>query len=72
MGELVGQHVESRDLAPVIAAQALLRHGLHDHEVLGYVARTWALDDIDCHAAVAAAHVLLRREARVGASSPEV
>ena len=44
----MGQHVESRDLAPV-AAQALLRHGLHDHEVLGYVALTWALDDIDCH-----------------------
>jgi len=53
-----------RDVAPVIAAEALLRHGMHDEEVSGYLARTWSLDDFDCDAAVRAAHVLLWHEAR--------
>ena len=53
-----------RDVAPVIAAEALLRHGMHDEEVVGYLARTWSLADADCDAAVRAAHVLLRHEAR--------
>jgi hypothetical protein len=54
----------SREIAPVIAAEALLRHGLGDFEVCAYLARTWTLDDVDCDAAVRAAHVLLRREGR--------
>ena len=59
----MSRHAASRDVAPVIAAEALLRHGLHDDEVFAYLARTWSLDDVDCGAAVRAAHVLLRREA---------
>lgn len=54
----------SRDVAPVIAAETLLRHGMHDDEVFAYIARTWSLDEIECDAAVRAAHVLLRHEAR--------
>jgi hypothetical protein len=52
----------SRDVAPVVAAEALLHHGLSDDAVIGYIARTWPLDDLDCRAAVDAAHILLRRE----------
>lgn len=50
-----------RDIAPVVAAEALLRHGMADDVVVGYVARTWPLDEADCRAAVRAAHILLRR-----------
>ena len=49
------------DVAPVVAAQALLRHGLSDEVIVGYVARTWPLDDAECRAAVRAAHILFRR-----------
>jgi hypothetical protein len=52
----------SRNVAPLIAAEALLHHGLSDDAVVGYLARTWPLDALDCRAAVNAAHILLRRE----------
>ena len=52
----------ARDFAPVVAAETLLRHGLTDQKVLAFVAETWNLDDADARDAVAAAHVLLRRE----------
>jgi hypothetical protein len=44
--------------APVIAAGALLAHGMHDDVVLAYVQRTWKLHLIDARAAVAAAHTI--------------
>jgi hypothetical protein len=52
----------SRNVAPVIAAEALLHHGLSDDAIIGYIARTWPLDDHDCRAAVLAAHILVKRE----------
>lgn len=52
----------SRDVAPVVAAEALLHHGMRDDVIISYLARTWALDDHECCSAVAAAHVLLRKE----------
>ena len=52
----------SRSIAPLIAAEALLHHGLSDEAVVAYLARTWPLDAVDCQAAVNAAHILLRRE----------
>jgi len=52
----------ARDVAPVIAAEALLHHGMSDDVIAAYVARTWPLDEKQCVEAVAAAHVLMRRE----------
>jgi len=43
------------DVAPVIAAQALVAHGMNDIAVIAYVRRTWRLDADD---AWAAAHTL--------------
>jgi len=51
-----------RDVAPLIAAEALLHHGLRDDVVMAYLARTWPLDDGDCRELIDAAHVLLRKE----------
>ncbi len=51
-----------RDVAPVIAAQEFLAHGMDDDVTLAYLKHTWWLDDIDAEAALAAAHVLVRRE----------
>jgi hypothetical protein len=48
----------NRDVAPVIAAQALIGRGMRDNDVLAYVQRTWRLDSLDARAAVAAAHTL--------------
>jgi len=45
----------NRDVAPVIAAQALLAHSLNDDVNVAYLQRTWNLDDIDAQAALAAA-----------------
>ncbi len=50
------------DVAPVIAAEALFRHGMSDEVVAAYLARTWPIDDIDCRAALRAAHILLQKE----------
>ena len=60
----------SRDVAPLVAAEALLHHGLSDDAVIGYIARTWPLDDLDCRAAVDAAHILLRREQAARGAGP--
>jgi hypothetical protein len=51
-----------RDVAPVIAARVLLARGVGDDRVFNHLAQTWRLNDVDLRAAVAAAHVLLRRE----------
>jgi len=51
-----------RDVAPVVAAEVLLRHGMAEDVVAAYVARTWPLDELECRAALRAAHILLRRE----------
>jgi hypothetical protein len=48
----------NNDTAPVLAAQALLAHGMNDTAVLAYVQRAWRLNPIDARAAVAAAHTL--------------
>ncbi len=58
----------NHDVAPVVAAQALLAHGLDDEAVLTYVRRTWKLDPHDAQAAIAAARVILRSEERAAAS----
>ena len=58
----------TRDVAPVVAAEALLHHGMADDVIISYLARTWELDDRECFSAVAAAHVLLRKE--LGAYPP--
>jgi len=49
--------------APVIYARVLLQHGLADEAVVSYVARAFALDHRRCDAALAAARVLVQREA---------
>ena len=51
-----------RDVATVIAAEALLRHGMGDDVAVAYLARTWPIDEAECRAALDAAHILLRRE----------
>jgi hypothetical protein len=51
-----------RDAAPVICAELLLHHGLTDAAILSHLARTWRLDEPDLRAALAAAHILLRRQ----------
>jgi len=48
----------SRDIAPVIAALALLAHSLSNDVIVAYPQRTWNLDDIDAEAAL----VPVRRE----------
>jgi hypothetical protein len=58
-----------RDVAPVITARVLLAHGVRDDVVSAYVASMWALNDVDVRAAVAAAHVLLRRVQTAGPPS---
>jgi hypothetical protein len=52
----------ARDVAPVIAAETLLRHGLGEEKIIAFVSRTWALDRADAQAVLAAARALLRRE----------
>src|SRR5213596_2167671 len=51
-----------RDAAPVLCAEVLLHHALSDDAILSHLARTWPLNEIDCRAALDAAHILLRRE----------
>lgn len=51
-----------RNAAPVLCAEVLLHHGLRDDAILSHLARAWPLDEIDCRAALDAAHILLRRE----------
>jgi hypothetical protein len=49
-------HVK-RYAAPVIAAQALLAHGIQDASILDYLANTWGLTGSDAASALAAARV---------------
>lgn len=51
-----------RDNAPVIAAETLLRRGLTDARIGMHLVASWRLTERDAADAVAAAHVLLRRE----------
>ena len=53
---------QRRDAAPVICAELLLHHGLTDPAILSHLARTWQLDEPELRAALAAAHILLRRQ----------
>ncbi len=50
------------NVAPVIAAERLLHHGMADELIVAYLARTWSLTAIEQRDAIAAAHVLVRRE----------
>jgi hypothetical protein len=52
----------AHNIAPVIAAERLLHHGIADDVIAAYLARTWSLTVIEQRDAIAAAHVLLRRE----------
>jgi hypothetical protein len=52
----------AENTAPVVAARVLLEHGLADDIIVGYVARTWALDHRHCDATIAAARFLLEQE----------
>jgi hypothetical protein len=60
-----------RDVAPVVAAEVLLHHGLCDEAILSYLARSWPLDERDCRASLDAAHILLRRERPRGTAPDE-
>ena len=51
-----------RSVAPVIVAHVLLTLDAPDDVASEYLASRWPLNDIDVHAAVAAAHVLVRRD----------
>jgi len=53
-----------RDFSPVVAAQALLAHGIAVSAVLAYVQRTWGLSEVDGHAAIAAGRLLVGRDVR--------
>ncbi|MGO9875704.1 MAG: hypothetical protein ACLPVY_18115 [Acidimicrobiia bacterium] len=61
----------NRDVAPVIAAQALLAHSLNDDVIVAYLQRTWNLDAVDAEAALAAARVLVRREHGAQSAVPD-
>ena len=52
----------SRDLAPVVAAEVFIHHGLDKERNIENLARTRDLDEADAVAAVHAAHVLIQRE----------
>ena len=60
----------NRDLAPVIAAQALVAHGMRDDAVIAYLRRTWHLDSVDAQAAVSAARTLAGHGRGVGVAAP--
>jgi hypothetical protein len=53
-----------RDISPVVAAQALLAHGVAVSAVLAYVQRTWGLSEVDAGAASAAGRLLVGRDVR--------
>ena len=57
-----------RNVAPVIVAHVLLTLNAPDDVATDYLASRWPLNDIDVHAAVAAAHVLVRRDRRTNLS----
>ena len=51
-----------RDFSPVVAAQALLAHGVAVGAVLAYLQRTWGLSEVDGRAAIAAGRLLVGRD----------
>jgi hypothetical protein len=51
-----------RDSAPIVAAQVLMRHGLADDVISGYVARTWPLKAHQRDAALATARFLTEQQ----------
>jgi hypothetical protein len=51
--------VVTSEVAPVVAAEILLRHGFDDDRTAAYLLRTWPFDE---NAVVEAAHVLVQRE----------
>jgi hypothetical protein len=53
-----------RDFSPVVAAQALLAHGIAVGAVLSYLQRTWGVSEVDGRAAIAAGRLLLGRGIR--------
>ena len=53
-----------RDFSPVVAAQALLAHGVAVGAVMSYLQRTWGLSDVDGRAAIAAGRLLVGRDVR--------
>ena len=55
---------------PFLGAQALLAHGMDDRLIVAYLRRTWNLDARDGDAALAAAHVLERREHAARTAAP--
>ena len=59
-----------RDATPVIAAQALIAHGIHDSAVRTYLQQAWQLDPVDARAAVAAAHTLAGRHHGIRIATP--
>ena len=59
----------AHNVAPVIAAERLLHHGMADEVIVGYLVRTWSLTPVEQRDAIAAAHLLVRREQQ-GASRP--
>jgi len=61
-----------RDFSPVVAAQALLAHGVAVGAVLAYVQRTWGLGDVDSRAAIAAGQLLVGRDVRYDADGPSL
>ena len=72
-GRLIRAHARAdvphvrRDLSPVVAAQALLAHGVAVGAVLAYVQRTWGLSEVDGRAAIAAGRLLVGRDVRYDA-----
>ena len=50
-----------RNVSPVIVAHVLLTLNAPDDVASEYVVSRWPLNEVDANAAVAAAHVLLRR-----------
>ena len=51
-----------RPAAPVLCAEVLLHHHLSDDAIIDHLARAWPLREVDCRAALDAAHILVRRE----------
>ena len=59
-----------RGSASVIAAQALIAHGIDNETIAAYVQQTWCLDQTDACAAVAAAHTLAGEDHGIRIASP--
>jgi hypothetical protein len=58
-------HTSRASIAPVIAAEVLIRHGVDDRTIARYLVH-WGLDGRDPWLVLHAAHVLFEREEREG------